>query len=131
MDEPVVWLSAEDTLECTPEDIAFLWSRPDLWRPAEINHMEKRGTLGDRDVLIEVDLAPNSRRLKHWATWAKGVPGLLDVATPSARANWWLYLGTIQPNAITNFTIIPKPETNEGALKLADIIMNHYQREAA
>lgn len=74
------------------------------------------------EARIKIKLPRSDRRLTEWRTWSRKhcEPGYADRLERAAGANrkpktWWLYQGTIPPEAFVEVTIL-KPAPEDGPL---------------
>jgi len=93
--DPVVWLTTQEDLQTTEQDLAFMKARPETFTPADITAFSDHILL-NKGFRLMVNLPPNNKRLAHYLTWLqKRHPDHEPYLPPSARDHWWIYFGTI------------------------------------
>jgi hypothetical protein len=117
---PVVWLTERPSLKPTAADLEWLKNQHALSAEAKADYREY-GPIGDRTAMLEVELSTVSKRLWRWGSWLRsnGGSAVLQAASPSARAEWWVYFGTISGDHIVGFcwTNVPSRDEYEDKLK--------------
>jgi hypothetical protein len=108
---PVVWLTSRPSLKPTLADLDWAKSPACSWSPKSIAGFCEQGTIADRTAMLTVELAPNSKRLRHVTAFCR--PKVLKLMAPSACADWWAYFGTISADRIMDFSWTGAPSCNE------------------
>lgn len=122
MGQPVVWLTTQETLKPSKEDLAYIQKRNEL-SPGHYDGFEET-LLPGRDMRLTVNLDPlvHRKKLAHYHTWmyetkirmCDGGPDGPDELSKEfsgrdvlnsfehvpASKHWWIYLGTIKPSRI-------------------------------
>jgi len=121
--------------------VVWLTRQEDI-KPTQADADDQRGIIGDeaddfaggmllhRDYRLTVDLSKTNKKLVHYHTWliaqkavgadasGKTITGrmIAENLPPSAKAQWWIYFGTIKPDRIdllvTPETMLPEVEYN-------------------
>ena len=121
---PVVWLTKQPANFDIPTDaervwLERVWLAPSAIKAVKREYRRRENCLkwcGDRVTRLTVNLSPHNRRLKHFAPWVQKLSAECDdktreanycldlEPTPSMRAGWYVYLGTIPPQKIVAIT---------------------------
>jgi hypothetical protein len=110
----VVWLTASPTMDCGPNDAAWLESSE--WSAEKKAEFREWGIITGRDTRLTLELHSPQKRLHHWATWVDHIAAVaadgkvthlrdcVDVkrGPPSAIRDWWIYLGDIPSRRIVD-----------------------------
>jgi hypothetical protein len=126
---PVVWLTSRPSLMPTPADLDWANSPGCPWPRESIAGLLREGPIADRTAILAVDLAPNGKRLRHITAFCH--PKILELMAPSARADWWVYSGTISAERIEGFEWTDAPSVNEAEAKLKTAIEAAFTPDAA
>jgi hypothetical protein len=117
MGQEVVWLTTQETLKPTEEDLAWMRAhrKPEIWTRFTETLML------DKEMRLTVNLDPRMHRKKlfHYHTWmyegglaainpdtqeisftGRDVLETIGGIAPSNKKHWWIYLGTIKPSRI-------------------------------